>query len=510
MNHYPFSHNEASYPQPIGMKDQSQTSSIKSVIVVATLFLMVAHLAVKEFFPNPVFWVIGASLIMALGLVWIVIRKDSYGFLLALFVCVHFDFAYNQGGLWAYVICAVILSGTLFRRLDIKLSAVPMIFNVFVIIFIFMQVLGTLLNPYSLVSNIQASVITAAQVLAFYLCASQKITTSILKCFLSLWFLIVCWVFLMGLNQRYQWLITASPILPQRKLLSGFAHVPSGSFGNTELFAEYFCIIFSFSLIVLSHIEELKVLKIRKIFPVIMVLISLSAVLMGGSRSAVVLVIVATFHITFLDFFIKPSIRILRRFIIILSILSLAIILVLNFGSYLFIDQMVDDFKDVDISNLSTSSILSGKSINRGGLFDCGLERLKQGSWWVGYGYNLPENNAKTLGVQKMGVKDFHSLYLSLPFYYGWLGTIAYILLLIGTALRIYLIYFRGVKKTESYFIPIALGFSMLWGIFILDQYKIGATRNPNYYLLTWMWLGMTHAIANAICDRLTEAKTKE
>jgi hypothetical protein len=496
---------------PAATQDQEKIGSITSVLVLAALFLATAHLAVKDLFPNPVFWVIGASITVALGLIWVGWRRDYAGFLLALFICVHFNFADRQGGFWGYVLVAVLAGGAIFSRSGIKFSSVPAIFNVFIAVFVIMQVIGTALNPYSLTANIQASVVAASQILAFYLCASQRMTTQTLKRFLSVWFLVALWIFFTGINQRYHWINTLSPLLPQRTYSGGImAHVPAGSFGTGELFGEYFCIIFAFSLIVLSHIKELEALRVRRFFPLIMVFFSLGSVLMSNSRASVVLAFVATLYIACLDFIIKPSTRKIGRFIIISSILAFAVVMVLNFGSYLFIDEMVSDFKSVDTSGLSASSVLSGDAINRGSLFQYGLKRLEEGSWWVGYGYNITENNKLSLGFANFGAKDLHSLYLALPFYYGWAGAVAYVLLLLGTAVRIYLKYLGSAKRAGSYLIPIALGFSLLWGIFLIDQYKIGATRNPNYFLLTWMWLGITHAIANGIRDRFNEAQTKE
>jgi len=497
-----------------GRRDQDDSGSVLSVLVLALVCLGAAHLAVKEFFPNPVFWIIGASIIVAVGLVWIVIRKDYFGFLLALFVCVHFNFAEYQGGLWAYVLCAVMLAGSFLCRSEITLSSVPNVFNLFVFVFLFMQILGTMLNPYSLVCNIQASIVAVAQVLAFYLCASQKMTMPKLKRFLSIWFLVACWGFVMGLNQRYQWLITPSPLLPQREYLGGvfghvlkLAHVPAASFGSGELFGEYFCIVFAFSMVVFCHMKELKGLQIRKLFPVVMIFVSLTGIVMGAARSAVVLAVVGMFYITFLDFIVAPSVRSLCHSAIVVGTLSVATILLFNFGSYVFLDRMVDDFQQLNPSKMTMSSVVSGQSINRGKLFVNAWKRITHESWLVGYGYNLPVNNKISIGFQRVEVRDLHNLYLSLPFFYGWFGAIAYVLLLLGTWFQIYIRYMREARKASTYLTPIALGFSVLWCIFILDQYKICVTRNPNYFLLTWMWLGLTHAVANSMDTRPSSAK---
>jgi hypothetical protein len=214
------------------------------------------------------------------------------------------------------------------------------------------------------------------------------------------------------------------------------------------------------------------------------------------------------FYIIFVDFAIAPSIRSLRRSALVFGILSVAVGFIFIFGSYFFLDKMADDFRKLNPSKMTAGSVVSGRGINRGNLFIIGWNKLTRESWLVGYGYNIPENNKKSIGFKKSAARDFHNLYLSLPFFYGWFGAIAYVLLLVGTFSRIYISYIRETRKTSTYLTPIALGFSVLWGIFLLDQYKIGVTRNPNFFLMTWMWLGLTHAVANSMANSLRESKT--
>lgn len=472
--------------------------SVWSILLLSLLFLAAAHLAVKDFFPNPVFWVIGAFVIVVAGILWVLIRNDNFGFFLAIFVCVHFSFADNQGGLWSYVICAVVLIVMVMKRNSgINLASVPRSVTALVIILMAHQLLGTILNDYSLIENIQATVVGLSQLIIFYFCASQLMTESNIKRLLSMWFFVISWVFMINLNQIYHWVITKTPLLPQRYLLWGkLSSIPAGSFGNSELCAEYFCIAFVFSLIVIGYLKELASLQIKKIFPLFIILISSAALVMGASRSAVLLALAAAFYIIFLNYFVAPSARNLKRFFIFGAVLCLTGILIFNFGSFFELNEMVKDFKEIKPASINVETVISGKSINRS--FTSGYQRLGASSWWVGYGYNLPANNLKSLGMVTGGAADYHSLYICLPFFYGWLGAIAYFLIVFLTGIRSY-IYYLKIRKLNSFLVPIALGFAMLWGIFLLDQYKISITRNPSYFLLTWMWLGLTHATVNSI-----------
>ncbi|MGV7224310.1 MAG: hypothetical protein ACQ9MH_22695 [Nitrospinales bacterium] len=487
--------------------NQGQSRSVLSVLVLSFLCLIFAHLAVKAFFPNPVFWVIGAVLLVITGAGWMLIRKDDFGFLLALFVCAHFNFADNQGGIWAYYLCAVLLIRiALGRHRSFILSSVPISANVLVLIFLLHQIIGTILNPYSLISNIQATVVALSQLLVFYYCASQKMDGFNLKRLLAVWFAIACWVFVMGLNQKYHWLITPSPLLPQRYYGDNIlASVPAGAFQNSELFAEYFCIVFVLSLVIFSSNKEMAQLRIKKNLPILMILISIASIMMGASRAAVLLALAAAFYLTFLSFAIAPSRQNFQRLFSLITILSLSGILMLFLGSFFSLDKMAADFEDLNPSKINVETVISGKGINRS--FTGAYQRLSRGSWWFGYGYNLPENNPKSLGtystIEKKG-SDYHSLYVCLPFFYGWVGAAAYVLLLILTGFRIYMCYLKN-RKLDHFLVPIALGFAVVWGVFLLDQYKISVTRNPVYFFLTWMLLGWTHALANGMSrDKLS------
>jgi len=481
--------------------------SVWSVLMLSMIFLAFAHLAIKEFFPHPAIWLIGAMMIVVLAAIWIVVLKNDFGFLLALFICVHFSFADTQGGLWSYVIFAAFIVKIALRGTSgISFSSVPTYLNFFILVYILQQILGTVSNSYSLVSNIQGMIIVAAQIIIFYYCASQKITESRLKLLLSAWGLVVIWLFLIAINQKYHWVVTLSPILPQiykgTGMFAKMGTIPSGSFQNTELFAEYFCIIFAMSLVVISHLKEMADLNIKRFIPLMLILFSIAAMIMARSRAAVVLAVAAAIYITFLNFIVTPSWRSMKRAVILSLVLLCSGVLITQMGSFFSMDKMVAEFQEMDKMKIDSDTVVSGRGINRN--FTGAYHILYSGSYWIGQGYNVPDNNHKSLRIPK-GVADYHSLYICLPFFFGWFGAVSYVLLILGSGFRIYIYYLRN-KRLNHYLVPIALGLSVVWGIFLIDQYKISVTRNPSYFLLTWMLLGWTHAVANS----LRQLKKKE
>lgn len=487
-------------PRDAGREFNDNSASVRGLLLLSLFFLATAHLCIKALFPNPVFWLIGAAAIVVVGAWWYFAHKDDFGFLLVVFACTHFGFANNQGGLWSYVLCAVLLIMIFSqRRPAIRLSSVPRGISVLLFLFLTMQLIGTALNPCSLVSNIQATVVAFSHVLVFYYCASQQMTASRLKRLLSIWFAIVCWVFVMALNQRYQWVITESPLLPHRSLTAAgsFGDTPVASFGTSELCAEYFCIVFALSLVIISHLKELVGLRIRLIFPLLMIFLSLAGIVMSGSRAAALLAVAAIAFLLFNT--IVVSNQKIRRLSVYSPLFLFGGFFLLMFGKFFFLDGMIGDFEQLDLSQTNMKTIITGEAINRSTVFDAAVQEFSEKSFWIGYGYNLPQNNRQNMGIEKEDrIADFHNLYLSLPIFYGWIGATAYVLLLLHAGLRIYMCYVRA-RKLNHFLTPIALGLAIVWGIFLLDQYKIGATREPCYFLLTWFWLGWTHSVANSM-----------
>jgi len=62
------------------------------------------------------FWFVGASLIVIANIIFLSKCRDTTGFILAMFICTHFAFADNQGGLWSYIICAILLLAVLLKH----------------------------------------------------------------------------------------------------------------------------------------------------------------------------------------------------------------------------------------------------------------------------------------------------------------------------------------------------------------------------------------------------------
>jgi len=468
------------------------------VLCLSLVFLGLAHLAVKDYFPNPVLWLIGATAVVAVGVGYLVVGKNHLSYLLVIFVCAHFSFADNQGGFWSYVMCAVFTGALMLgQRMNLRFFAVPLHVSFLLILLTTYQLLGLVTNGYSAVSNLQSAVVTASQLLAFYCCASQKFDEGGVRSLLRVWLALFCWITVMALNQKYHWVITSTPLLPQRFRPAGghIAAIPAASFGNSELFGEYCTFIFTMALVLLSHGRELAALRIRRVFLFCIAVAAAAGAVMSGSRAAVILTVAAAVALPVGTFLLAPSFRTVSRGCIVVVALLLCCGIVWKAGSIIALDDMVADMEAIHPSKITTENIITGKGINRS--FSGAYRRLESESWIIGKGFNLPENNTESLGLQK-GASDYHSLYLCLPFFYGWGGAAAFVIFVLATWWRIVWRYLCSRKSLDP-LVPVALALSLIWGIFLVDQYKISVTRNPSYFLIIWMLLGWTHAVANAL-----------
>jgi len=273
--------------------------------------------------------------------------------------------------------------------------------------------------------------------------------------------------------------------------------VPAGSFGNSELFAEYFGMVVLIAFIFIIYSKELASLHVKTLLSIIVLFLSVASLIMSSARSAIILTCAVVLYLIFNNLILTISLRSIWRTIVSISVALLIIVLIANFGTLFSLEKTIQDFEQIN-SKISLKTVLSGEDINRGFIYNIAYQRLSENDWWIGYGFNLPENNRQSLGLSGIPFADYHNLYLSLPIFYGWGGAIAYILIVLFTGIRAFSCYIK-MHHFDHYLVPITLAFALIWGLFLLDQFVISVTRNPSFFLLTWFLLGWTHAVVNTI-----------
>ena len=298
-------------------------------------------------------------------------------------------------------------------------------------VFILRNLLGWFMyNPVPLIPKLQRIAVLFGFIFMFYLASNVVVTKERFRLFLTVTFLMVLYQFMVALNQRYQLMDWNTPLIGGYSDLHDVIDTAkkeaptSGTFGNFELFGEYGVLMVSLLIPLLSSSLTQKDLHFG-IYPIItMIIVCLTFPILASSRAATILsVLVSIFYYIVLPVRIFSPIDRFSRQILIISAFAFLLPLV---GAYIGLTQLEQDFSLLSGEKITTSNVISGKSINRGELISAVLQRIHSDCWWIGNGYGVPRSNrwawfGRDPEKREVTVADFHSLYLSLPVLYGWI-----------------------------------------------------------------------------------------
>lgn len=494
--------------EPAGRRLARTAGSLPVVLIllIAAVCLVLGHLLLTEFMPSPAVGLLGfIFLVGALGYV-LLSRNDQFSFAIIVYICSHFSFAENQGGLWNLLAAILIL---MHFALGLKRETLPgreMSIYVLLWVLVLANVLGWgLMSPVDVVERAKGAVAFLGFVLTFQLVSNLEITPARLRTFLLVTLAICVYQFLVALNQRYAVINLNTPLLGAYSRDAGFITYGStnaqGTLRHSELFGEYGAMLWCMLLPVLSSSTIQKALQIRLWAVLLPMLLSLAFVALTSTRSAAFLVVVAllVFFVVNLRRSYAAIDRLSRQFQLGLFVL----VVVTAFGAWIGVQSLTENLQEIDRGSLTTESIISGEALNRGGLFPAALERLGSQSWLIGFGWGTPRVNMWAwFGVDparmEIGLSDYHNLYLALPMLFGWLGSAAFLGLVVLVWMRVS----RATVSAKHLKIPVmtlALGLSLVWPLLMIDQYKISVLRSPGYFMIFWIWLGLSVAAARTL-----------
>jgi hypothetical protein len=174
------------------------------------------------------------------------------------------------------------------------------------------------------------------------------------------------------------------------------------------------------------------------------------------------------------------------------GIIYLGLNFMIKQGDPLNLQLVFDRISEMNVSGKGNQT--SDEAINRDLTFNYAYKRLAQRPWVVGDGYTTGEGYRKSLfGVESQSaaeVRDYHSLYLSLPIFFGWVGSFIFVLLVVLSLL----FYVNNMFKVPrwSFAFYISLGFFLTWLMLFINEYKIQFLRDPNYFFLIWFWMAVS------------------
>jgi len=146
---------------------------------------------------------------------------------------------------------------------------------------------------------------------------------------------------------------------------------------------------------------------------------------------------------------------------------------------------------------------LTGEGTSRAVAYQLGLDRISEQNWIFGNGWSIPEGNAFSWfgNYQTMLILDFHNLYFCLIPIWGYTGSFIFVLIILITAWKLSKNIIKLKYIQNSLLLPLMIGMLFVLIFFLIDEYKINATRN-SYFSVVMIWLGLA-INANSIANNL-------
>jgi hypothetical protein len=477
-----------------------------ALLVFIFLAQLAGHLLLKYYMPNVAVGGIGFLLVGLIFYYVLFVRRDPFGFILLVYVCSHFVYADNQGGLWNLMTFGILSLYLVVNPRREGFRQRDSVMYTLLWVFIFWNVLGWVLkNRVPIIVELQGIAAFFGFILMFHLASNMVITKERFRLFLVVTFFMLLYQFMVGIIQRYYLLRWNTPLIgTYSEFGSALTYGTTnawGTFVHFELVGEYGALLTCLLIPLLSSSLTQRELRFGSNRIVIMIFSCLAIIMLATNRSATILfaLTVAVYYLVLPMRLFAAIDRIGRQLKLVLAFALLLPVV----GAYIGFHHLEQKFATLSGEKFSVEGVLSGRDINRGATVAMGLNRLKQESWWVGYGFGTPRSNVWAwYGVdplqQRMGTAGFHSLYLSLPELYGWIGSLAFLAMIVVTAFRSFTISMR-YRHRKSFLMVLAVGFTMFWGVFLANEYKIDILRNPGYHMLFWIWLGLTNSLVKTI-----------
>ena len=485
-----------------GASNGSIVSFLLSLSIKTSICLFLALLTVERFFPNTAINVFGL-ISLSIYIYFSTIRKSAYlGFVFLIFVLAHFNYASNQGGIVNFAALLVLLAALITGKYQAKKD--PLLLAAVGLMLMF-NFAGYFFNPIAPFTDVaKGAAAFVAYILVFVFCSSLRFRLNNMGSIIAVLSFISFYSMVMALNYFLSVYVINTPIpfltpSPERFGSSTIANMT----GNSELYGEESLMFLAFCLPLLFAPKHVKsAYKVNMLIIIIVIMTSLAGLYLSRSRSVIILMIFMILIMPLLQNIAGLSAgAILRNTIITLVVLigtSLVLWAVINIG-YSF-----ERFDNIDFFQLTTEGVISGEQINRGVLFEYGFNRLKSEPWFFGFGWLTYRYNMQC-AVGPFSVFesiDLHSLYLTLPFLFGWIGSAAFLSIFFITLRRLWNIMRKAEMALNSWRV-VALCFFLAILFFLLNEYKIGILREPHYFMTIWIWLGLS----NSLCRSYKEAQ---
>lgn len=461
--------------------------------IITTICLLLAFLTVDRFFPNALINVFGL-LSLSIFIYFTTIRKSDYwGFVLIIFVLAHFTYASNQGGTINFAALLVLLAAIIAGKYQAEKDPLLLVAVGLVLIFNFGGYFFKPTAPFTEVAKGAAAFI--AYILMFIFLSSLRFRPDNMGRFLIVLMFVSLYSMAIALNYLWSVYVIDNPIpfLAPEPVRFG-SNIVSNMTVNSELYGEESLMLLAFCLPILMSPRHVKrAYKTNWLVITLLLMASLVGLVLSRSRSVFILMILLILCMPFLLNMagLNPAMTLRKIMIVMALIVGSAYVL----WSFINIDYSLERLGEINLSEVTLEGLISGELINRGPMFQYGYDRLRKENWFFGFGWLTYDYNIKnSTGPFSVFNFDLHSLYLTLPLYFGWIGSVAFLSIFFIMLKRLWSIMRRNAMALNGWRIA-ALCFFLSLLFFLVNEIKIGILREPHYFMTIWIWLGLANAL---------------
>lgn len=493
----------------------------KSVSAIALLFfagisLVIGHLLLQQYMPNAGVGVLAFIMLMLIFGYVMSVRHDIFGFVMMVYICSHFSYGDNHGGLWNIVAFSMSIICLLENKKYLDFNQPNLLINILLGTLIFFNVLGWALNnPMPIIPLMEGATAFLGYMLIFQISSKIRITADRVRIFLAIVFFLLIYMLAIALNQNYSLIDTGSPMLGGNTLTVGKVTEsgrPMGTLGHFELFSEYALLMMCLIIPLISSSTLRDEIKFSRIVLMLSVPVCISIFIITSMRGAFILSIAVTaFYYLIFPLRIIKAIDKIRQQAILIMLVALLLPAV---SIYIGLEVFKKDLANVNVNKMNVENVVSGQSINRGGLVQRAIRRWNNESWIVGFGSGTSRSNSWALfGVdpdkRQVGLADYHNLYVALPMLYGWIGSFAFLGIILITLARLLSVTLK-YRSQKSFLLVLSFGLTIMWAAFLVHEYKISILRNANYQMLFWIWMGISTSVVKTIKEKWSDVKVTE
>ena len=473
-----------------------------SIFLKFFVIFLVAHLTHNS---SNMIAITGIVLTFGISYIFFLTNRDVFAFITLVFAGSHFfNFGAGYGGTFNHVALAGIGFTIIFfsKYKEIKGNSLFVGFLLFV--FVLWNILGWVFRSpvplYKLIFGVSAFF---GFILIFLVLSKIALTKERLKLFIGITSLMSFWAMLISINTYFKLININSPFLisTNRRFEHAWS-IQSGTFENHELYGEFGMLTF-FLLIPFALLQKqtFKQLNLNKTIFWIGLISSFFNALFSFSKA---LYIELPIGIGIMVIFITViKVKTVNRNLNFIKYLSAIMLIVLLIQPILPFEQIISERYskgDNTVSNFYQDPI-TGKGTSREQSYTLGLARLNSDPWIIGFGWapGREQRYAWFDNPDNMTWKaDFHNLYYSAVPIFGWIGMVAFLFLILTITTQLFKLLIR-FKNTDHYLVPFVVGLIFVFVFFLLDQWKINATRDAHYFMMVMIWLGIASSTINTL-----------